>query len=289
MADPIFNSEELSDIKRLAAMGLLGGTALAGFKYIRPGAIFGSKPQVIGSPVVEVPVPGQEPLPNTTEFFDKIRKQKAKGKGKKVQSFKPGAKVSIKDEEEKTAFSLKSLKNPAYLPAVVAALGLPAIGSYHLVDKLNRAKLKSDHSQELEDAKKEFGEALVEAHSNRLNKPVVINKEASNKGSSLSEDLEKLASLCLREKKAEIPNLIGGLLKFPGIAIDAAGALSSALGHAIGNSQDYIKGYGGLLGGLGLAGGLAGTVTGYRDAVRNDPEKLQSEDRKSTRLNSSHT
>ena len=276
MPDPMFNSEELSDFKRLAALGLLGGSSLAGFKYIRPGALFGSKPQVIGSPVVEVPVPGQEALPSTTDFFEKIRKQKAKGKGKKVQAFKPSAKVSIQDEEKK-AFSNKSLSNPAYLAAAVSAIGLPAIGSYYLIDKLNRAKLKADHAKELEDAKKEFGEALVESHSNRLNKPVVINKEASHRDSSLSEDLEKLASLCLREKRAEVPDVIGGVGRLVSLPIQGAGTALSYLGDLISDPAKPLRSYGNLLGGLLVGGGLAGAVTGYRNAVKNDPEKLQSE------------
>lgn len=276
---PTFNSEQISDLKRLAIAGILGGSTLAGLKYIRPGALFNSKPQVIGSPVVEVPVPGQEPLPNSNEFFEKIRKQKSKGKGKKVQPFKPSARVAM--QEEKQAFSSSNLVNPAYLPAATASFMLPGILSYHLLNKLHRDKLKTDHAKELEDAKKEFGEALVESHSNRLNKPIVIDKEAAHSGSSLSSDLEKLASLCLNEKRAvnetytNLANAIGNMISLP---ISGAGKLIDLTGSIMKHDPaKVLAGYGGLLGGLGVGGGIIGAAAGYNQAKKNDEEKLQSE------------
>lgn len=275
-----FSQGELSDLKRLAIAGILGGSTMAGLKYIRPGALFGSKPQVIGSPVVEVPVPGQEPLPNSGEFFEKIRKQKSKGRGKKVQPFKPSANLSIQENEQENEKQAERLDNPAYLPAAVASFGLPAILSYYAMNKLNRDKLKADHASTLEEAKKEFGEALVESHSNRLNKPVVIAKNAAHGTDSLSADLEKLASLCLGEKRAESPftTLAKGIGNAITIPINAAGQLIGLTGQVVGQDPSkLLRGYGGLLGGLGVGGGLIGAVKGYNEAKKNDEEKLQSE------------
>lgn len=291
---PMFNSEEMSDLKRLAVAGLLSGSAAASLKYLRPGALFGSKPQVIGSPFVEVPVPGQEPLPNTSEFFEKIRKQKNVGKGKRLQTFKPGARVAVKDDsEEKQAFSYDSLTNMAYLPAAAFSLIAPAVGSYHLLNKLHKDRLKQDHSEELDEAKKEFGKALVEAHSNRLKKPVVIDndqdlgKTASSAVPSLAEDLEKLASLFLDKKPdgdrlmkkaksryTELAESLGNTIALP---VKGIGAGLRFLGNAVQDPEASLKAYGGLLGGLAVGGGLIGATTGFRHAAKNDEEKLQSE------------
>lgn len=290
---PMFNSEEMSDLKRLAVAGLLSGSAAASLKYLRPGALFGSKPQVIGSPFVEVPVPGQEPLPNTSEFFEKIRKQKNVGKGKRLQTFKPGARVAIEDSGEKQAFSYESLYNMAYLPAAALSLIAPAIGSYHLLNKLHKNRVKQDHIEELDDAKKEFGQALVESHSNRLNKPVVVDnspqlgKAASSHEPTLAEDLEKLASLYL-DKKPKITGLkkqaktryteaADTLLNTISLPLQGIGSGLRYLGAAVSDPEKSLKAYGNILGGLAVGGGLIGATTGYRDAIKNDEEKLQSE------------
>lgn len=290
---PTFNNEEISDLKRLAIAGLLSGSLTASLKYLRPGALFGSKPQVIGSPFVEVPVPGQEPLPNTSEFFEKIRKKKNVAKGKRLQTFKPGSKVSIKDDsEEKKAFSYNSFtNNAAYLPAAALALIAPAVGSYHLLNKIHKERLKKDHAEELEDAKREFGEALVEAHANRLKKPVVIDnslgKVASNQIPTMADDLEKLASLCLDEKStssglkkqadsrfADAANAIFNAISIP---VKGIGTGLDWFGKAMSDPSKPLRAYANLLGGLAVGGGLIGATTGYRDAVKNDEEKLQSE------------
>jgi hypothetical protein len=167
----LFSPEEIFDMKRLGLASLLGGSTVALSKYLRPGALFRDKVMSIGSPVIEVPVPGQEALPSTSDFFEKTRKKRFKGKAKKLQTFKPSqdlAEAPDKDTEKKssygdvkTAFSLKSLTNPYYLPAIVASAAGPAIGSNMLLNYVLKNKIKEDYLTELEEAKKEFGEALI--------------------------------------------------------------------------------------------------------------------------------
>ena len=302
----MFNPEEISDLKRLAIAGILSGSTLAAIPYIRPGKLLSSKSQTIGSPVVEVPVPGQEQLPNTSEFFQKIRKSKSKGKGKRLQSFKPGEGVAIKgttDSSEKKGFDLSSLANPYYLPAAGLAVSVPMVGSHYLLSKLYRNKVKKDRARELEDAKREFGEALVEAHSNRLTQPVEISRpllgKTASAESSLSEDLEKLASLCLY-KKANGPeeykpsplhrglSSVGEITKNLGnIATKGVDLLSTGvdlgsrglgkLDKILENGPNIFYGGLGLAGLLALTGGALGTWKGYSSASKADEEKLQSE------------
>ena len=291
--EPMFTPSQLNSLKTLAVAGILGGSTFATLPFLRPGRLLSSKTQAIGSPMVEVPVPGQEQLPNSSEFFQKIRKSKAKGRGKKLQPFKPSENVAV--EEKSAALGLKDLTNPYLLPALGLAGGVPAVGSYYLLNKLFRNKIKKDHLQELEDAKREFGEALVEAHSNRLNQPVTISKPNLNKAASaestLAEDLEKLASLCL-EKKAEVPEYkpspVGALSKTIGnLASTGAGVLNKGVG-ALGQGAEWLnkfvenvpsiaKGTLGAAGLLALITGAAGTYDGYRGAAKADDEKLQSE------------
>lgn len=292
-SEPMFTADQLNSLKTLGVAGILGGSTLATLPFLRPGRLLSSKPQVVGSPVVEVPVPGQEQLPNTSDFFKKIRKLKSKGKGKKLQAFKPSEDVAI--EEKSAALSLKDLTNPYFLPAAGLAVGVPTMGSYYLLNKLYRNKIKKDHLQELEDAKREFGEALVEAHSNRLSQPVTISKPSLSKAAlsqgSLFEDLEKLASLCLEKKADEKeykPSPVGGLFKTVGTLADTGskavgkgvevlGKGVQHLGTFVDNLPSIAKGTLGAAGLLALITGAAGTYGGYRDAAKADEEKLQSE------------
>lgn len=292
LKESMFNAEEILDMKRLGLASLLGGSTVALSKYLRPGALFKDKVMSIGSPVIEVPVPGQEALPSTSDFFEKTRKKRFKGKAKKLQTFKPSqdlAEASDKGTEKesshsdvKTAFSLKSLTNPYYLPAIVASAAGPAIGSNMLLNYVLKNKIKEDHLTELEEAKKEFGEALIESHSNRLNRPVLAErataeKAASAEVSSLAADLEKLAEACF-EKSADLgADLMSGAVSLGKGVVGAGSNLLGGLSYGLNNADKAFKGYAGLLGALTLGLGTIGTVKGYREAKKNDPERLASE------------
>ena len=280
----------------MGLLSLLGGTGAALAKYLKPGALFRDKVMSIGSPTIEVPVPGQEALPTTSDFFEKTRKKRFKGKAKKLQAFRPGQGLEESDDKDtekistynvKTAFELKSLTNPYYLPAMVAAAAGPAISSNMLLNYVLKNKVKQDHLTELEEAKKEFGEALIESHSNRLNRPIsagraAVEKAASALTSSLSEDLEKLAEACVGlnnfEKSADLAaDLATGLLSLGKGALGAGSGLLGATAYGLNNADKAFKGYAGALGALTLGLGTIGSVKGYQEAKKNDPEKLNSE------------
>lgn len=291
-----FNPEEIFDMKRMGLLSLLGGTGAALAKYLKPGALFRDKVMSIGSPTIEVPVPGQEALPTTSDFFEKTRKKRFKGKAKKLQAFRPGQGLEESDDKDtekistynvKTAFELKSLTNPYYLPAMVAAAAGPAISSNMLLNYVLKNKVKQDHLTELEEAKKEFGEALIESHSNRLNRPIsagraAVEKAASALTSSLSEDLEKLAEACVGlnnfEKSADLAaDLATGILSLGKGAFGAGAGLLGTAAYGLNNVDKAFKGYAGALGALTLGLGTIGSVKGYQEAKKNDPEKLNSE------------
>ena len=292
-----FNPEEIFDMKRMGLLSLLGGTGAALARYLKPGALFRDKVMSIGSPTIEVPVPGQEALPTTSDFFEKVRKKRFKGKAKKLQAFRPGQGLEESDDKDtekistynvKTAFELKSLSNPYYLPAMVAAAAGPAISSNMLLNYVLKNKVKEDHLTELEEAKKEFGEALIESHSNRLNRPISagrasVEKAASALTSSLSEDLEKLAEACVERNSLKkhagdlVADLATGLLSLGKGALGAGSGLLGATAYGLNNADKAFKGYAGALGALTLGLGTIGSVKGYQEAKKNDPEKLNSE------------
>ena len=296
LKESTFNPEEIFDMKRMGLLSLLGGTGAALAKYLKPGALFRDKVMSIGSPTIEVPVPGQEALPTTSDFFEKVRKKRFKGKAKKLQAFRPGQGLEESDDKDtekistynvKTAFELKSLTNPYYLPAMVAAAAGPAISSNMLLNYVLKNKVKEDHLTELEEAKKEFGEALIESHSNRLNRPISagrasVEKAASALTSSLSEDLEKLAEACVGqnnfEKSADLAaDLMSGALSLGKGVVGAGSNALGGLAYGLNNADKAFKGYAGLLGALTLGLGTIGSVKGYQEAKKNDPEKLNSE------------
>lgn len=257
-------------IKRLGLISLIGGSGLALLKHLNSGSLLAERPANMGAAsgsMVEVPVPGQEAIPGTSEFFETRRERRLKGKAKSLGTYKPGKAVAMKEASSDDYFQYKDLSNPTYLPTVLAAASLPMLGSYSLLNHLLSKKVKSEKAQEVEDAKSEFGQALVESHANRLNAPVNAVKAAS-----LSEDLEKLAELHSGiEKKAEDP--WWELLKRVPTAI---GRIGEVTGNALKSIPDIAKGYTGAVGALGLGLGGAGLYTGFQDAKKNDTEKAES-------------
>lgn len=298
LKESTFSPEEMLDIKKIGLASLLGGSTVALSRYLRPGSLFRDKVVSIGSPTIEVPVPGQEALPSTSDFFEKQRKKRFKGKAKKLQTFKPGQDLAESEDKGtekessysgvKTAFKLKSLTNPYYLPAIVASAAAPAIGSNMLLNYVLKNKIKQDHLAELEEAKKEFGEALIESHSNRLNRPVLAGraeaeKAASFKTSSLASDLEKLAEVYadggdFKKTSGDLgADLISGIISLGKGVAGAGTGLLGGLSYGLNNADKALKGYAGALGALTLGLGTIGSVKGYRDAKKNDPERLDSE------------
>ena len=262
------DAKQQEDLKRVGLYSLLGGSGLALLKHLNSGSLLADRQSSLGAPsgsMVEVPVPGQNAIPGTSEFFEDRRKRKLKGKAKNLGTYKPSKGVSM---EKESKFEIGDLKNPYYLSAALTAATVPAVGGYSFINHMLTKKVKSEKEQELADAKAEFGKALVEAHSNRLNKPITAVKSAS-----LSEDLEKLAEFHSEGEKH-------GADKILGLGSDIIGGIS-ALGRGVRdntpNPMDVLKGYGGLVGALGLGLGTAGLYTGFQDAKKNDTEKLDSQ------------
>lgn len=271
-AEMIAENRQNDAIKRVGLVSLLGGTGLALLKHLNSGSLLADRPANIGAAsgsMVEVPVPGQEAIPGTSDFFEARRERKLKGKAKNLGTYNPGKGVAMKEAAYGLGeFKYEDLSNPTYLPKVLAAASLPMLGGYTLLNHLLAKKVKSEKAQEVEDAKNEFGQALVEAHSNRLNAPVNAVKSAS-----LTEDLEKLAELHSGvEKKAEDP--WWELLKRIPAGIQRVGG---AVGDTVKNIPNIAKGYAGAVGALGLGMGGAGLYTGFQDAKKNDTEKLESQ------------
>ena len=116
-------------------------------------------------------------------------------------------------------------------------------------------------------------------------------KKAEDTSTTLAQDLEKLASICLKasqEKKAEVPP--GPIQNFFSSVADKAMQGASAVGSymlptledlkALGGQafeavKPYATGYAGLAGALALGAGAIGTNTGYTHAKNNDPEELE--------------
>lgn len=280
-----FNEDEYNDLRLLGLGGLLTGSTLAALRHYNPKGLFGDVAQAIpaaSGDTIEVPVPGQASIPGTPEFFEERRARKQKGKGKKFKSFSPGEKVRVKNPE-KRGFDISSLKNPLYLPAAVAALGLPLVGGNALMANVLKSKQKQDAAEELEMAKREFGEALVAAHSNRLPEDVKVSRpgrsnkmQKSAEASSFASDLEALASVYVKEAQpnaaaaaAKPPGLIGALAGLPGAAL-------VALKRNIAAIPDYAYGLLGLTGALALGTGAAGTASGYSRAAKTDEDAIES-------------
>ena len=282
-----FNEDQYNDLRLLGLGGLLTGSTLAALRHYNPKGLFGDVAQAVpaaSGDTIEVPVPGQASIPGTPEFFEERRARKQKGKGKKFKSFSPGEKVRI-ENSEKRGFDGSSLTNPLYLPAAVAALGLPLMGSNALMANLLKSKQKQDAAEELEMAKREFGEALVAAHSNRLPEDVKVSRpgrsnkmQKSAEESSFASDLEALASVYVKEAQpnaaapaaaAEPPGLIGALAGLPGAALQA-------LKRNIAAIPDYAYGVLGLTGALALGAGAAGTASGYSRAAKTDEDAIES-------------
>lgn len=241
MLNEYFDDNQLDSLKNVGLASLIAGGSLAGIKHlINSGSSSYSQPFTLGTPgasTVEVPVPGQEALPGASDLAEKRQIRKSKGKGKKFKPFNPGKNVAIDESEKQSEFKSSDLTNPYYAPALLAAAGIPMIGGYSLLNHVFKEKKKKDVADELEDAKREFGEALVEAHSNRLPEPISISskpesmalaglkslggnaasglkslgnnaldyykglghKKAASEHSSLFSDLDKLAEVTLRE------------------------------------------------------------------------------------------
>lgn len=279
-----FNADQYNDMRLLGLGGLLTGSTLAALRHYNPKGLFGDVAQAVpaaSGDTIEVPVPGQVSIPGTPEFFEERRARKQKGKGKKFKNFSPGEKVRIKGSEKK-GFDVSSLTNPLYLPAAVAALGLPLVGSNALMASVLKSKQKQDAAEELEMAKREFGEALVAAHSNRLPEDVKISRpgrankmQKSAETSSFASDLEALASVYVKEAQpgpaaaAEAPGLISALSGLPGAAL-------IALKRNIAAIPDYAYGALGLTGALALGAGAAGTASGYNRAAKTDEDAIES-------------
>jgi hypothetical protein len=173
------DQRQQEDLKRVGLYSLLGGSGLALLKHLNSGSLLADRQSSLGAPsgsMVEVPVPGQNAIPGTSEFFEDRRKRKLKGKAKNLGTYKPGKDVAI---EKESAFKGTDLYNPYYLSAALTAAAVPAVGGYSLINHLLNKKVKAEKEQELSDAKAEFGKALVEAHSNRLNAPISAVKSAS--------------------------------------------------------------------------------------------------------------
>lgn len=271
MLDGYLDPNQLEAIKRIGLVSLLGGSGMALYKHLNNGSLLADRPASMGAPsgsMVEVPVPGQQAIPGTSEFFKDRRKRKLKGKSKNLGTYRPGEDVAMeKDSGDKDMFRQSDLYNPYYLPAALTAATVPLVGGYSLLNHLLTKKVKDEKAQELASAKSEFGKALVEAHSNRLNSPVNAVKAAS-----LAEDLDALADIRTgAEKKAGDP--VFGLFKN---VPDAARALGEKLKSAPGPT-DLLKGYAGVLGALGLSLGTAGLYTGFQGAKRNDTDNLESQ------------
>ena len=306
MPDQYFDDNQWDNLKRVGLFSLLAGSGIAGTKHILNSFNSGldNKAFSTGTPgnnTIEVPVPGQEALPGASYNVEKRQARKARGKGRKYKPFSPGSGVSIKDteNEKQSEWKTEDLANMAYAPALVAATGAGLGTGYGVINHLFREKRKRDAAQELEDAKREFGEALVEAHSNRLPEPVKATgkpgffgqKKAEATSTTLAQDLEKLASICLKasqEKKAEVPP--GPIQNFFSSVADKAMQGASAVGSymlptledlkALGGQafeavKPYATGYAGLAGALALGAGAIGTNTGYTHAKNNDPEELE--------------
>lgn len=280
-----FNEDQYNDLRLLGLGGLLTGSTLAALRHYNPKGLFGDVPQAVpaaSGDTIEVPVPGQASIPGTPEFFEERRARKQKGKGKKFKSFSPGEKVRIENSEKK-GFDVSALTNPLYLPAAVAALGLPLMGSNALMANLLKSKQKQDAAEELEMAKREFGEALVAAHSNRLPEDVKVSRpgrsnkmQKSAEESSFASDLEALASVYVKEAQpnaaapaAAAPGLISALSGLPGAAL-------VALKRNIAAIPDYAYGALGLTGALALGAGAAGTASGYSRAAKTDEDAIES-------------
>jgi hypothetical protein len=261
------DAKQQEDLKRVGLYSLLGGSGLALLKHLNSGSLLADRQSSLGAPsgsMVEVPVPGQNAIPGTSEFFEDRRKRKLKGKAKNLGTYKPSKGVSM---EKESKFEIGDLKKPYYLSAALTAATVPAVGGYSFINHMLTKKVKSEKEQELADAKAEFGKALVEAHSNRLNKPITAVKSAS-----LSEDLEKLAEFHSEgEKQAD------KILDFGRTAVEGISALGRGVRDNTPNPMDVLKGYGGLVGALGLGLGTAGLYTGFQDAKKNDTEKLDSQ------------
>lgn len=299
MPDQYFDDNQWSSLKRLGLMSLVAGGSLAGVKHlINSGSSSYSQPFTLGTPgasTVEVPVPGQEALPGASDLAEKRQIRKAKGKGKKFKPFNPGKNVAIDEAEKQSEFKSSDLTNPYYAPAALVAAGVPMIGGYSLLNHVFKEKKKKDVADELEDAKREFGEALVEAHSNRLAEPINISgkagllghKKAASENSSLFSDLDKLAEVTLRKPLSKAAadgdgksNLLPALSNLGSSFLNGAVApslkgLSDFGGYLYDKALPYAKGYAGLAGALALGAGALGTSTGYSYAKNNDQEELE--------------
>lgn len=277
------DKRQINDLKDLGLLSLIGGSGLAIYKHLNSGSLLADRPAAMGATsgsMVEVPVPGQSALPGTSEFFENRRKNKIKGKAKNLGTYKPGKNVALEDSMEKgSAFDTKDLYNPAYLPSALAATAVPMVGGYALLNHILTKKVKDEKAQEVEEAKNEFGKALVESHSNRIKEPVRAVKAAS-----LAEDLETLAELHSgSEKQAENPAQPPAKPKgdpFWNLLTSGVPNGLRAIGDKIKGAPgptDILGAYGGALGALGLGLGAAGIYTGYQNSKKNDTEKLESQ------------
>lgn len=311
--DNMYTPTEQNNLRNLALVSLAAGVGFPVFKHIFSSPV--EKPYMLPSSgsgmTVNLPVPEDEMSAALPEFTGK-RKAVIGGKTKElrkgdVTKKKPVEKIS---EAKKQAEFYSGFTNPYYAPGFIAALAAPGLAGYHLANKLLSKKKNLETEAEEEDAKNEFAKALIEAHANKLNRPVKAAAANQDKITEFSNDLEKLA--CLYEKQAQEglvrgsninprnanPDVFNQVAKaaqtaknsgpgdgawfnfnfpnpFEGLgdyALEALSGVREGLGNLGSVAKGALGSYGGLLAASGLLGLGAGTYYGHRAAQRADKD-----------------
>ena len=312
--DSAYTPDEQNNLKNLALASLAAGVSIPMFKHIFSSTV--EKPYMLPSSgsgmTVNLPVPEDEMSVALPEFKGKGKSKAVVGSKAKelrkgdVSKKKPVEKIS---EAKKQAEWYSGFTNPYYAPGFVAALAAPGLAGYHLANKLLSKKKNLEIESEEEDAKDEFAKALIEAHANKLNRPVKAAAANDDKITEFSNNLEKLA--CLYEKETnkgpaqdsgvdqqisdsnatvelhKSAQISSGTMNpsakysgdgawfnfnFPNPFEGLGDAILNNLSSAKDGLTSGLKGYGGLLAASGLLGLGAGTYYGHRAAQREDKD-----------------
>lgn len=311
----MLDASQISDLKNWAIASLLAGSGAAILRHFpstaSPRDRYADVGQTGDESIVEVPAPGQVSLPNT-RYVPGSRKRSIKDRfnsGRKMLSdaatsigkipipftdldLKSGLQLKIaKKMSVKAAFEWrKDLSNPAYIPAAVVATALPGFLGYHAIKAIMENKEKADEQNKINEAKQEFDDALAGAAMSKEVAPgSPAMKRANTLTGSLSDDLEKLACMCLEGVTKEA-TLWDSVMHAGGKTLSSVGSglaegfkaiplpnLGIDLSDITQGVKDTLGGYSGLIGGLALGMGGLGLYTGYNRAKYDDPDKLRSE------------
>lgn len=136
------NREALKEIAKYLLIGAGTGAAVRGATGL--GRLFGGEQEVVPSKTVDMPVLFGVPKKIKNEEEEDIKR------------------LEYKSAEEKEAYSKSSL--PYYLPAMLLGTPLAAYGGWKAVDAVLDKQRKAKSEDNLEEAKKDYEEALLASY-----------------------------------------------------------------------------------------------------------------------------